>query len=51
MGTQWSVVKLIDEATNPAYVVDYLSPNLPPLTFVQRVEELWTQIRGNYIKE
>ncbi|XP_026331643.1 uncharacterized protein LOC113238983 isoform X2 [Hyposmocoma kahamanoa] len=51
MGTQWSVVKLIDEATNPAYVVDYLSLNLPPLTFAQRVEELWTQIRGNYLKE
>lgn len=51
MGAQWSVMKVIDETTNPAYTVDYMSTNVPPLTFVQRVEELWSQLKGHYIKE
>lgn len=51
MGIQWSHMKLVGETTNPAYVVDYMSFNLLPLSFVQRLQELWTQIKGNYLKE
>lgn len=51
MFTQWSVLKRIDEASNPAYTVDNLSKNVPPLTFAQRLEELWYQIKGKYVKE
>lgn len=51
MTTQWSALQIIDEASNPAYTVDYLSKNVPPLTFVQRLEELWSQVKGKYLKE
>ncbi|XP_023943056.2 UDP-glucosyltransferase 2-like [Bicyclus anynana] len=42
----WMVLRLVDEVTNPAYSVDVASNSVPPLTFVQRVEELGTQIVG-----
>lgn len=51
MGAQWSTLQLIDEFTNPAYTADYLSANVPPFNFGQRLRELWTQMKGNYIKE
>ncbi|GBP42154.1 Ecdysteroid UDP-glucosyltransferase [Eumeta japonica] len=40
----WLILQLVDEAANPSYVPDILSNNLPPFTFSQRVQELWTQI-------
>ncbi|KAM3962164.1 UDP-glucosyltransferase 2-like [Aphomia sociella] len=51
MGAHWQVLRMIDEASNPAYNTDYLSSNvLLPFTFWQRVEELWTQIKWNFMK-
>lgn len=51
MGAQWSTLQLIDEFTNPAYTADYLSENVPPLDFGQRLQELWTQIKVTYVKK
>ncbi|XP_068619918.1 UDP-glucosyltransferase 2-like [Battus philenor] len=42
----WMVLRLIDESPNPAYNQDILSMNVPPLTFVQRVQEMSFQIIG-----
>ncbi|XP_050556290.1 UDP-glucosyltransferase 2 isoform X2 [Spodoptera frugiperda] len=50
MGAHWQVLRLIDVASNPAYDPDYLSPNMPPFTFAQRVEELWSRIYWQYLK-
>lgn len=50
MGAQSSVLQLIDQPTNPAYTVDYLSSNTLPLSFQQRVEELWALIKWNIMK-
>ncbi|XP_022815720.1 UDP-glucuronosyltransferase 2B10-like [Spodoptera litura] len=50
MGAHWQVLRLIDVASNPAYDPDYLSPNMPPLTFTQRAEELWSRIYWQYLK-
>ncbi|XP_059051675.1 UDP-glucosyltransferase 2-like [Achroia grisella] len=50
MGAQSSVLRLIDEPTNPAYTVDYLSFNMPPLTFSQRIQELWLQLEWTVLK-
>ncbi|XP_059051886.1 uncharacterized protein LOC131846569 [Achroia grisella] len=50
MGAHWQVLRLIDEATNPAYTSDYLSANIPPFDFGQRVQELWLQLQWKWIK-
>ncbi|XP_022815397.1 UDP-glucuronosyltransferase 2B10-like [Spodoptera litura] len=50
MGAHWQVLRLIDVASNPAYDPDYLSPNMPPFTFAERVEELWSRIYWQYLK-
>ncbi|XP_023943057.2 UDP-glucosyltransferase 2-like [Bicyclus anynana] len=43
----WMVMQLIDEIPNPAYSTDMLTADsIPPLTFRQRVVELYTQIVG-----
>ncbi|XP_053615455.1 UDP-glucosyltransferase 2-like [Plodia interpunctella] len=42
----WTILGLIDEATNPAYVPDSLSNNAPPFDFVGRVKELFLQVTG-----
>ncbi|XP_052744249.1 uncharacterized protein LOC112049418 [Bicyclus anynana] len=42
----WMVLRLVDEVTNPAYTVDVASDAVPPLTFIQRAEELGIQIVG-----
>ncbi|CAK1594070.1 unnamed protein product [Parnassius mnemosyne] len=42
----WMILKIIDELPNTAYNADVVSNNLPPLTFIQRVEELFYQIFG-----
>nr|WEU75326.1 uridine diphosphate-glycosyltransferases 40AW1 [Glyphodes pyloalis] len=39
------VLWLIDEGPNPAYIADHLSPENPPFTFWQRVNELWNILR------
>ncbi|XP_039760006.1 UDP-glucosyltransferase 2-like [Pararge aegeria] len=46
----WMVVRLVDEIPNPAYTVDILSDNVPPLTFKQRVEELCFQTMGRLLQ-
>ncbi|XP_039759907.1 UDP-glucosyltransferase 2-like [Pararge aegeria] len=46
----WMVVRLVDEVPNPAYTVDILSDNIPPLTFLQRVAELLLQTMGRLIQ-
>lgn len=50
MGAHWLVLRLIDEPTNPAYTADYLSSNVLPFSFKQRVEELWAQVNWYWIK-
>ncbi|XP_059051955.1 UDP-glucosyltransferase 2-like, partial [Achroia grisella] len=39
------ILSLIDENTNPVYVPDIMSSNIPPYGFKQRVSELYTQLR------
>ncbi|KAL0818871.1 hypothetical protein ABMA28_008189 [Loxostege sticticalis] len=41
----WQVLKLVDDIPNPAYNVDLFSLASPPLTFWERVEELWTMVK------
>ncbi|KAJ8711856.1 hypothetical protein PYW08_008810 [Mythimna loreyi] len=50
MGAHWQPLRLIDRATNPAYDPDYLSPAKNPLSFLERVDELWTRIKWQYRK-
>ncbi|CAG9793353.1 unnamed protein product [Diatraea saccharalis] len=50
MGPHWQALRLIDQPSNPAYTADYLSSNNAPFTFRQRVEELWAQIKWNWLK-
>lgn len=38
------VMSLIDEHTNPAYVPNFVSNNVAPYGFLQRIHELWKQI-------
>ncbi|KAJ8709294.1 hypothetical protein PYW07_009120 [Mythimna separata] len=42
------ILSLIDAAPNPAYSSDALSSNMPPFTFTQRVEELWSRVKARY---
>ncbi|XP_060805917.1 UDP-glucosyltransferase 2 isoform X2 [Amyelois transitella] len=50
MGAHWQVLRLIDERSNPSYTSDYLSGNIAPLSFQQRLQELWAQIEGSWSK-
>ncbi|KAJ8709297.1 hypothetical protein PYW07_009123 [Mythimna separata] len=50
MGAHWQVLRLIDRATNPAYDPDYLSPANTPLSFLERVDELWSRVKWQYRK-
>ncbi|CAH0402439.1 unnamed protein product [Chilo suppressalis] len=45
LGPHWQALRLVDEPSNPAYTADYLSSNLVPFTFYQRLEELWARIK------
>ncbi|XP_028179413.1 UDP-glucuronosyltransferase 2B2-like [Ostrinia furnacalis] len=40
----WLVLRLLDEASSPAYTADILSSNIPPLPFLVRIQELWSRI-------
>ncbi|XP_075984666.1 UDP-glucosyltransferase 2-like [Anticarsia gemmatalis] len=44
MGAHWQVVRLISDTANPAYDPDYLLTNIPPFSFVQRVQELYQRM-------
>ncbi|KAJ8709292.1 hypothetical protein PYW07_009118 [Mythimna separata] len=46
----WQVLQLLDEPTNPAYTVDVMSTYSPPLSFLQRVNELWNQLMVQFLK-
>ncbi|KAJ8711848.1 hypothetical protein PYW08_008802 [Mythimna loreyi] len=46
----WNILKLIDEPSNPAYAVDIWSTYSAPLSFVQRVNELWNQLKIQFLK-
>ncbi|KAJ8711852.1 hypothetical protein PYW08_008806 [Mythimna loreyi] len=46
----WHILQLIDEPPNPAYTVDIMSTYFPPLSFSQRVVELWTQLSVQFLK-
>ncbi|KAJ8711849.1 hypothetical protein PYW08_008803 [Mythimna loreyi] len=46
----WQVIQLIDEPPNPAYSVDAMSPYFPPLSFSQRVKELWNQLKVHFFR-
>ncbi|XP_068619595.1 UDP-glucosyltransferase 2-like [Battus philenor] len=41
----WQVLKIIDEIPNTSYNVDLFSESRPPLTFVERVQELWMMLK------
>ncbi|XP_075984941.1 uncharacterized protein LOC142982365 [Anticarsia gemmatalis] len=43
------ILKLIDEAPNPAYSATVLSGNIAPFTFKQRLEELWSRLKLDYL--
>ncbi|XP_022815699.1 UDP-glucuronosyltransferase 2B15-like [Spodoptera litura] len=44
----WTIMNLVSGPMNPAYTTDYLQAQIPPFTFMGRVRELWTQIKGLY---
>lgn len=44
------VLQLIDEVLNPAYNPGSISNNLPPFTFIQRVQELFGYIFFEFFK-
>ncbi|KAJ8709291.1 hypothetical protein PYW07_009117 [Mythimna separata] len=46
----WQVIQLIDEPLNPAYAVDAMSPYFPPLSFSQRLNELWIQLKAQFLR-
>ncbi|XP_063374357.1 UDP-glucosyltransferase 2-like [Cydia amplana] len=46
----WLILRLIDQPSNPAYVANCKSLNVPPFTLVQRMEELWAFIRVSFAK-
>ncbi|XP_035452792.2 UDP-glucosyltransferase 2-like [Spodoptera frugiperda] len=50
MGAHWQVLRMIDVAPSPAYDTDYLSSNTIPLSFAERVDELWTRIQWQFYK-
>ncbi|KAG7309344.1 hypothetical protein JYU34_005291 [Plutella xylostella] len=50
MGVDSAILKLVHEPTNPSYIPDYISLNIPPMSFKQRVGELWTLIRNTWVK-
>lgn len=41
----WRVLELVDDIPNPSYNVDLFSTSIPPLTFWERVEELYRMIK------
>ncbi|XP_075984345.1 UDP-glycosyltransferase UGT5-like [Anticarsia gemmatalis] len=45
-----AVLSLIDEPYNPSYVPDHLSPISPPLSFTERVKELWGLAYVNFVR-
>ncbi|XP_060805937.1 UDP-glucosyltransferase 2-like [Amyelois transitella] len=51
MGAHWLPLRLIDAPANPAYSMDYLTPHIPPFSFSQRVQQLWSQVKWSYLKE
>ncbi|CAB3233294.1 unnamed protein product [Arctia plantaginis] len=40
-----AILSLIDEPQSPAYFRDHISPVTPPLTFIERANELWLLIQ------
>ncbi|KAJ8711850.1 hypothetical protein PYW08_008804 [Mythimna loreyi] len=50
MDPHWMIMQLIDEPLNPAYAVDILSTCSPPLNFLQRVNELWYQLKLQFLR-
>ncbi|XP_075984943.1 UDP-glucosyltransferase 2-like [Anticarsia gemmatalis] len=43
------ILSRIDEIPNPAYVPDIMSLNIAPFTFPQRVQELWSRLKSQYL--
>ncbi|XP_045779381.1 UDP-glucosyltransferase 2-like [Maniola jurtina] len=46
----WVLLELVDEMPNPAYTATVSSNRIPPLTFEERVTELYSQIVGRLMK-
>lgn len=44
------ILKLIDEFPNPAYTPDHIAELEPPMTFWERVGELWRIIEVSYFR-
>ncbi|KAI5645836.1 UDP-glucoronosyl and UDP-glucosyl transferase domain-containing protein [Phthorimaea operculella] len=44
------ILSLIDEAPNPAYTSNLKSSNVPPFNFVQRLEELFSQVKSSILR-
>ncbi|XP_053615914.1 UDP-glucosyltransferase 2-like isoform X2 [Plodia interpunctella] len=51
MGAHWEPLRLIEGPAHPAYSMDYLTAHVPPFSFLQRVDQLWTQIKWSFLKE
>ncbi|KAG7309342.1 hypothetical protein JYU34_005289 [Plutella xylostella] len=50
MEPHWMILELIDEALNPAYTTEIMSLNSAPLTFTERVSELYGQLHTKAYK-
>ncbi|KAL0818835.1 hypothetical protein ABMA28_008155 [Loxostege sticticalis] len=50
MGAHSVALRLVDQPANPAYAADYLTGHIPPLSFVERVEQLWGHIQWYFLK-
>lgn len=46
----WIILNLVDGPVNPAYSSDYLEKYVPPLTFIERVNTMWTLVDGLFRK-
>lgn len=45
----WWMLRLIDQPSNPAYTADVMSQISPPFTFWERISELYTQLKVQYL--
>ncbi|CAB3233307.1 unnamed protein product [Arctia plantaginis] len=43
------ILKRLDAVPNPGYVIDSMSTKVLPLTFKERVEELWALLKAEYM--
>nr|WEU75322.1 uridine diphosphate-glycosyltransferases 40AX1 [Glyphodes pyloalis] len=50
MGAHSMALRLVDQPANPAYAADYLTGNVHPFSFAQRVDQIWMHIQWYFLK-